>query len=630
MAGYQLDPEPIATGGQGAVHFGTAPDGRLVAVKLASPGPLAASTLQKEIELVRHMNSAGVAGVVPCLAALTVSDRPAMVMPRYPGHLGTWLKAAILQPNADTLPDILRIHARLARILGAVHKVWYENGTVVHRDVKPENIFLDAAGEPFLGDFGGAMAIEELRAVELAMFGTPMWAPLDQLLPGRAMPDTTWDTYATCVLLYAAITGARPAYQADPRELLTPAGQALWQAAKAAVEAKGDARQDAQRRFAVMRKGTRAEDLVDLTGRAALVAGDREAITNGVRRLGGLAGLDEKALRAAERGLWNLLVRGLSPLSHPSPPNRYRDADELAEAIEDVASAARPASRRTPAPAAPRRAGLQELLGADPNGTRTGPALTIGGADTEPPARARAEARRRSTLSAGPPILMLLGGVGVTLGGAVGLWFAWPTLIEAFRANRPLTEVVDVPAGNVQLTQGAAAVPAFRIDTTEVKTGQWLACAAAGACPELDMAAGPDHPASGLGISDAEALCAFRGGRVPSEAQWRVAHGPDPFPWGTGAATCDKAVAAGCGGQPGPVGSGRQGASPVGALDMAGNVWEWAHAVDGPVLLGGGATSSTSELGARGRKVPAPGERPALAGVRCSYPAQGGPRPAGG
>ncbi|MEZ4316507.1 MAG: SUMF1/EgtB/PvdO family nonheme iron enzyme [Myxococcota bacterium] len=600
---YQIDEQPIATGGQGSVYFGLDPRGREIAVKVAAEGKTAENALERELEIVRHMNDSGVRGVVPCLAEVKVRGRKAMVMPRYPEHMGDWLKRSILEPTPDTLRELLDYHSKLARVLGSVHKVYYDGGTVVHRDVKPENVFLDGKGGLFLGDFGGAMAIEELKAVELAMFGTPMWAPLDQLLPGRAMPDTTWDTYATCVLLYAAVTGARPAYQADPRELLTSAGQALWQAAKAAVEAKGDSRGEAHRRFALMRKGTRGEDLVDLTGRAALVNGDRDALRTGLARLCKLSGVDERAEKALDRGLWNLLVRGLSPLSHPSPPNRYRDAEELAETIEDLLALVDLPERDEST------AELAELLG--------------GGVsfDDEPDARTA----NRTTLSAGPPVLLASLGVLAVVGLIVGTWLLWPTLLLAFNATRSLGPTVEVTGGTVIVPAGSVVVQPFALDTTEVSVADYQACAAAGKCPSVDLKLGPDHPASGLGIAEAQAVCEFRGGRVPSEAQWTRAHGEATFPWGEASATCDRAVALGCGDQLQPVGSGRQGASPFGAIDMAGNVWEWATGVDGPVLRGGDMTSAPRELGANGRKVVPEGARPSLAGVRCAYAPGGGP-----
>lgn len=591
--GYTIDPTPIASGGQGDVYFGHAPDGSPVAVKVAAPGGQATRALMREMELLRHMRDAGVKGVMPILDSFRVGERPAMAMPRYPDHFGNWLKRTLMSPTATTLVDILDKHTQLARTIASVHKVYYEGGTVVHRDVKPENLFLDEEGRLFLGDFGGAMAIEELRAVELAMFGTPMWAPLDQLLPGRAMPDPTWDTYATCVLLYASVTGARPAYQSDPRELLTPAGQALWAAARTAVEATGPDRAEAQKRFAVMRKGSTAADLVDLTGRAALVSGDKAAIEAGLQRLCELSGVDAEASKQLRRGLWNILVRGLSPLSHPSPPNRFRDADELADAIEDLARPLHAKKSRG-------GEGLSALMGQ--------PVDTDEAADS------------RTTLRAGPPIAAALATVALSAVVAAGLFFAWPTLTKAFISTRTLPDRVTVPGGTLTTAEGTIAVAGFDLDTTEVSVAEYRGCIESGNCPSVSALGTLDRPAAPLSFAAATALCEHLGGRVPSEAQWRLAHGPARFPWGDSPATCDHAVALGCAEGLAPVGSARLGATANGAVDLAGNAWEWATGLDGtPVLLGGGIRSNAKELGASGRMSPVQGITPPLAGVRCVY-----------
>lgn len=108
----------------------------------------------------------------------------------------------------------------------------------------------------------------------------------------------------------------------------------------------------------------------------------------------------------------------------------------------------------------------------------------------------------------------------------------------------------------------------------------------------LDSDAKDDHPVVQVSWHDAAAYCAWVGGSLPTEAQWEKAcRGSDQrqYPWGSG---FDEQCANHCDsqcpverwadasyndgyGQTAPVGSYPEGASPYGALDMAGNVWEW-------------------------------------------------------
>lgn len=76
------------------------------------------------------------------------------------------------------------------------------------------------------------------------------------------------------------------------------------------------------------------------------------------------------------------------------------------------------------------------------------------------------------------------------------------------------------------------------LDRTEVSVVAWSACVAQGACDASDRTTTGGHgddPAGGLSRTAAEAVCAWRGGHLPSGALWeRAARGPGghTYPWG--------------------------------------------------------------------------------------------------
>lgn len=123
-------------------------------------------------------------------------------------------------------------------------------------------------------------------------------------------------------------------------------------------------------------------------------------------------------------------------------------------------------------------------------------------------------------------------------------------------------------------------------------------------------------PLTYVSRADAEAFCAEHGVRLPTEVEWEAAaRGGDDrlFPWGdelpdTTHATFGQGI-----GAPSPAGRHPAGAAPCGALDLAGNVWEWT--ADG-AARGGSFLGGPGELTCTGRLPLHPAARDTYVGFR--------------
>jgi formylglycine-generating enzyme required for sulfatase activity/predicted MPP superfamily phosphohydrolase len=92
----------------------------------------------------------------------------------------------------------------------------------------------------------------------------------------------------------------------------------------------------------------------------------------------------------------------------------------------------------------------------------------------------------------------------------------------------------------------------------------------------------PQQPVVGVSWEEAQAFCVWAGLALPSEAQWEAAaRGADGrrYPWGNEVPTPERANYGRREGRTTPVGAYPLGAGPFGALDQAGNVWEWCEDV---------------------------------------------------
>jgi formylglycine-generating enzyme required for sulfatase activity len=270
------------------------------------------------------------------------------------------------------------------------------------------------------------------------------------------------------------------------------------------------------------------------------------------------------------------------------------------------------------------------------------------------------------------------------VGLAIALTFVAATLLRArdVRGDAPPTPsagaecppgMVLVPGGTVPLgaaddpdalPPGPRTIAPFCIDRLEVTVARYQACVSTGRCSGAERtisfpgygppepmrtelsrycnAYSPDHgeyPMNCVDAAAAAAFCAAEGGRLPDEEEWEyAARGPSGarFPWGprapgragetaplcwdrraTGLGTC-------------AVGQSPAGASRFGALDMAGNVWEWtsSRTADGSIVRGGGWTNFLPRLVSTTYRWPLAREtRLHCLGFRCVRPVPGSPEP---
>jgi formylglycine-generating enzyme required for sulfatase activity len=191
-------------------------------------------------------------------------------------------------------------------------------------------------------------------------------------------------------------------------------------------------------------------------------------------------------------------------------------------------------------------------------------------------------------------------------------------------------------------------VAGFWIARNEVTVADYARCVAVGRCAPAGYAGGavrferPNFPVTFVTYDDARRYCAFRGGRLPSEAEFeRAARGAERrvYPWGNnwsarlanhGRLGVDTTDASDGFAELAPVGAFPNGATPEGVLDLAGNVAEWTldpygstYGSPSPrgerVVRGGGFDGSAAFLRGAARAGKLPQSREPALGFRCVW-----------
>jgi len=226
---------------------------------------------------------------------------------------------------------------------------------------------------------------------------------------------------------------------------------------------------------------------------------------------------------------------------------------------------------------------------------------------------AREKVERRKTPRK-PNTAIILGGIGLV--GIIFVAVIASLLGEFFNPHPDSSDYIDaygvpmrlVPASDFTMSEGDQAhtvyLDAFYMDKYEVTNALYKACEEAGGCetpPQSTNSYARDsyygtsefdnYPVIYVDWNQAQVYCEWRGGSLPTEAQWeKAARGTDgrTYPWGdtfdgTKVNFCDKNCSFDWADKTvddgfadtSPVGSYESGQSPYGIYDLAGNVWEW-------------------------------------------------------
>ncbi len=633
---YTIGKLPIGSGAQAEVWPARRDDGLFVAIKFARPARAAIEALDAEGRYLEDLARNGVVCTVPCIDRVVWEGRPGLVLPRLPRDVNALVRTRVAADPGRGFEAVLGVAGQLARALAALHGAELRRpgqpGHLVHRDVKPDNVLVDSTGAIRLADLGGSLLVDGRVTRELGVFGSPLWAPPDQMLPGIAEPNPTWDTYAACVMVYTWIAEDRPSFQAEPGPRLRPRGREILERMIEMATAGPAARGAAIDALFAAREGARVSDVIAPEAPVRLPRVDRERLATGVGRLADSVLYGDEGLQDAIDGVVAVLERGLSPHATYASGHRYWHAAELAEDLEGIARQLGKWRRyRTwPAPSLPVRIDRTVIDAAGDARRVVLPDLgTLAERSVRKPGRiveqAAAAAGGRARKGGWAPLVALL-----------GLFVAWPAPpdpAEGLPAKSVVVSAGTVPGGASPASAVETRLPTFRIGRTEVSNSAFASCVAAGACTPLAWTepaspgarhkaepfrtlGGDRQPAVGVTWDQAAAWCTWAGGRLPTELEWERATfgGPlatewRPWPWGDAPPDCTRANLGTCGrGATVAVDAG-EGASAWGAVHLIGNAWEWtgssAPKGSGRVLRGGafdaGATVGASAVRTKGK-----------------------------
>jgi len=526
------------------------------------------SRFQREVRTVGQLNHAA---IVPLYDTGEDNGQPYLVMRLMSG--GSLLDR--VKRGALPLNEVVAIFHRLGGALDEAH-----SKGIIHRDLKPGNILLDELGQPYLADFGIAKLIEATSMTSRGVIGTPAYMSPEHF-EGKVNPRS--DVYAMGMILFQLLTGQLPFHAQTPTEWLKahlmdtpPPLRSISPNLPSALEPilQRALAKSHEARYATV--GEMARALSEVASRR-----DGESASQSVS-LSASQSMDDKATvidtspmlsqRSTTFENEPTLV-DTSPMLSQRSAGTFADKPTVIEDSQPVGEAAtqRSASQPVSQPVIKPTQGMlwgwvivvimaivviviTMLLF---NGPRIGAVINV------PPSRATVDANVFKDEHGIPMIKIPVG---------------------AFQMGSDKGGNDEKPIHTVTLVE-------FYIDKYEVTNWEYAQCVAAGKCTPPPQEAKSytgrsyygnvvyDHyPVIYVGWSEAKIYCVWRGGRLPTEAEWeKAARGSDErtYPWGNEEPNDTLLNYNNKVGDTNAIGSYPRGASPYGVMDMAGNVWEW-------------------------------------------------------
>ncbi len=214
LSEYELLGE-VGRGGMGVIYKAyQARLNRTVALKVIHAAGLAGESarrrFQSEVKVAGRLNHPN---IVPVFDVGMMDGCPCFSMEFFPGgSMADWMRLA-----DRTIEDGVRLLVKVTQAVSFAHL-----RGVLHRDLKPGNILMDAAGEPHVGDFGLAKELNSNSNLTHsgAVLGSPNYMSPEQAAGRSDSLTVATDIYSLGAILYELLAGRPPFVAATPLETM--------------------------------------------------------------------------------------------------------------------------------------------------------------------------------------------------------------------------------------------------------------------------------------------------------------------------------------------------------------------------------------------------------------------------